>query len=180
MGRCRVKDVVPPPDEVVGPQAAAQRVIEVDAVPDDGGASGPAGGAPPHGFDARAEWHQAVKLGVKIPTDLLATKLPFWKLSEEELNALADGWAPMLAEWFPDAIPQWVIALGATGMILGPRAWLTYELVQEAKKRAREGGASSASPPRAEPSPASSRPSNDAPRDPGTGYPDRLDPQVPS
>jgi hypothetical protein len=151
----------------MGPQAAAEHVLQVDAVPDDGGA--PPGGPPR--FDAYAEWHKAVRFGSGIATDILAAKLPFWKLSEEEKQALGDAWAPMLAEWFPDAMPQWLVAAGTTLMIFGPRVMLTSEAVKEEERRQKAGGDAPSGP---KPSAA---PSNDAPREKGTAYPDRAEPQ---
>lgn len=159
---------VPPPEEM-GPQAAAAHVLAVDAVPDDGGPS--IGGPPP--FNAYAEWHKAVMTAVGIGTDILAPTLPFWKTGDEERRMLADAWAPMLAEWFPNAFPQWLCAAGATLVVFGPRLVMTNAVMREEERRAKEGTSSSASEPRQA---TTSNQGNHA-RERGTAYPDRPNPE---
>lgn len=155
---------VPPPEEM-GPQAAAAYVMSVDAVPDDGGPNA----AGPQPFDALGEWHKAVVLGVGISTDIVAQKLPFWKTSDEERKSLADAWSPLLAQWFPDAFPQWMAAAGVTLVVFGPRVVLTVDALKQEKARAKSGGAS-------EPRQATTSNQGNAPRERGTAYPDRVEP----
>ena len=155
-----------PPLDNVGPQRAAEAILEVEAVPDDGGASEAPGAEP--AFDAVKEWREAVILAFGTSTNLLARKYPFWKLSEAELGNLGDAWAKPLARWFPNAMPDWLVALTGTAIMLGPRFVATAEY-----EHARKTGGDTGGPAQS----ASTPPPKDAHRDRGTGYPDRGDPQ---
>lgn len=155
----------PTPGEPMGPQRAAQSVLEVDAQPFDRDAP-PGAGAP----DPLAAWRTSIKGSVAFVTGVLARKWPFWAVEQAESDAFADAWAPVLEEWFPGGMPPWAIALGVTGMVFGPRVLLTFEAVKLERERAARGEQPPAST-------SSAAASGEPHRDRGTSYPDRADPQ---
>jgi hypothetical protein len=153
----------PPPADEVGPQKAAEQVLEVNAEPFDASSEGP-NGEPTR--DPVNEWRDTLIFAVGISTDMLALRWPPMATSDQERAQLADTWAPLLAKWFPETIPPELLALATTAVIFAPKIMASAALAKEKKTPEPNGPPSSA--PRA---------TGEAPRDRGTIYPDRIEPQ---
>src|SRR5258708_4680443 len=94
----------------IGPQAAAQAAIEVEAVPDDGQA-GAAPGAPPGAAPMDQEtWNKTLKVAFGMLFAVAAARWKSFETTEEEIDALAEVWTPVCEKYFPGTVPIEMLA----------------------------------------------------------------------
>lgn len=138
--------------EAIGPEAAATRALEVNAVPDDGGAaaSGPRPADPtkPPGYGTPGwlEWEGALTIGIGMSFDILASRWQSFVTPADQRKALVDVWTPVCVKYWPGGIPPVLAAVICTGMVVGPKmvGAMREERARKAAARARRPSAESA------------------------------------
>lgn len=120
----------------IGPQrAAAEQVLEVDAVPLDASDAGDAGATAP----SDAEWEAALGGLFAMLFGLAALRWRSFELPPEKLAVLTKAWVPVAKKHWQTEIPVELVAAGATAAIVLPCATGAYleELQRSAERKAR-------------------------------------------
>lgn len=123
--------------EPLGPKAAAEVAIEVEAIPDDGTAAGAssAPGAAPAPDENIAAWDEAITFALTIGTRMASDRWPAMTTSREEIAAVSDAWSPICARRWPLALTPELVACLVTLAVFGPKVEGAF--VEEKERRAK-------------------------------------------
>lgn len=125
--------------EPLGPKAAAEAAVEVDAVPDDGTAgTGATPGASAAAPDENvAAWDEAITFVLTIGTRIAANRWPAMTTSSEEIATVSDAWSPICARRWPLALTPELAACLVTLAVFAPKVAGAFGEEKERKAKAK-------------------------------------------
>jgi hypothetical protein len=109
-----------------GPQAAAQEALGVEIAGKEGdgqaGDQAAAPGAPPQQGPDQQTWAELLRTGFESLFGVMGSRWPKMAATEKEIDALTKAWAPVMEKHAGPVVPIEYIAVGATLLIVAPKA----------------------------------------------------------